>query len=564
MLSKLKTYWEKFSGLERKLLLIFVVIIAGSWVSLSVLNRRTGISVPKIGGTYTEGLVGVPLHINPLLAPVNDVDMDLTRVVYSGLLKFDHDLNILPDLAETLPEISSDGKSYTLRLKSNLTWQDGAELTADDVVFTFKAVQNQELRSPLRLSWNKVDVEKLDTTTVKITTRESSASFIANLTLGILPKHLWEAVPVESFALSRLNLEPVGSGPYQVTEIRRGRNGEVREMKFLAFSRYHGEGPYIKNLNFKFYPTASELIDAYQGRDIMGLGYIPFDQSLFIQPKNQLRQQLLPLPQYQAVFINRVKNPAALEDPKVRLALAKSVDKTRLMTEVYGNQVSEAFGPILPGHLGYHEQIPGADMNIYDVERSRALLEESEWILDPGLGFRKDKQDRIITVSLVTNNFAPNVRVAQLLKEMWENIGIQVILNIETIADLEDKFIRPRNYELLLFSENVGPDPDPYSFWHSSQLRDPGLNLSTFANKNADKLLIDARANIAPQARATKYREFQEIFVGDVPAIFLNRSVFVYNLPTDVQGVNLNTVITASERFANINEWFVETRRVKQ
>lgn len=564
MLSRLKKFWEAFSGVEKKLLLIFILTLIAGLIAQAVVERRYTVPVPAFGGSYTEGMVSTPEHINPLLAPANEVDADLSRIVYSGVLKFDPQLNLIPDLAESMPQISPDGKTYTIRLKPDLYWQDGIQLTADDVVFTYTAIENAELRSPLRLSWNRVDVTKIDDHTVKITTRESLAPFIANLTVGIIPKHIWETVSANDFALSKYNLEPVGSGPFQVSEIQRGRDGEIRSMTLTAFRRYYGDGPYLKTLNFKFYATTDDLINAYHARDIQGLGYVPFDRNLFIEPKSSLNQFQLPLPQYQAVFINRAKNPAPLEDVRVRTALAKSVDKQKIISDVFVGQGSEAYGPILPGFLGYHEQIPGADMNIYDPQKSKDLLDQAGWILNPQTGFRQDKLGRTLSLNLATNDFSPNVLVAQALKQMWEGIGVQIVLDIETAGDLEEKIIRPRNYELLLFSENVGADPDPFPFWHSSQLRDPGLNLSTFSNKAADKLLVDARANIPTDQRAAKYKQFQEIFVGDVPAIFIDRSVFVYNLPKTVRGVDLNTISAASERFADINQWYVETKRVKK
>lgn len=539
-------------------------MLIGGTVALLVCGDHNRITIPEIGGSYTEGLVGQPRHINPVLAPANDIDMDLSRIIFAGLLKFDQNLNLVPDLAENLPEIGNNGKEYLIKLKDNIFWQDGAKLTADDIVFTFQTIQKPEIQSPLRFSWNKVEIEKLDDRTVKITTRESSAPFISNLTVGLLPKHIWETVALESFALSKFNLEPVGAGPFQISEIKRGRNGEIRTINFKPYKHYHSEGPYLKNLTFKFYDSTSELIDAYHARDIQGLGYIPYDQNLFIEPKPKLRQIMLPLPQYQAVFINRAKNPAPLEDLRVRLALSKSLDKKKIIAEFFGGQASEATGPLLPGYLGYSDKIATADMNVFDRERAKSLLLESGWVMDPATNFRKDKLGRILSLQLATNNFLPNVRVAEALKQMWESIGVQVILNIESVADLEEKYIRPRNYELLLFSENIGPDPDPYPFWHSSALRDPGLNLSTFSNKTADKLLVEARTNISKEERASKYQQFQEIFSNDVPTIFITRSVFVYNLPSTIQGVNLNTVVTPSERFANINKWYLETKKVKK
>lgn len=561
---RLKNFWRRFTGVEKKLLLLFVLTLLASSLVLIAQKPPNQILLPKIGGSYTEGLLGGPLHINPLLASANEIDQDLSRIIYSGLLKFDENLNLVPDLAENLPEISADGKNYTIKLKKELYWHDGVGLTSDDLVFTYRLIQEQAYQSPLRLSWNRVEVEKLDTYTVKLTTRESSATFIANLTVGIIPKHIWETVPSKSFALSKFNLEPIGAGPYRMQEIKRSKNGEIKALKLAPHPRYHGGSPYLKNLTFKFYLTTQDLLDAYHSKEVQGLGFIPFDENLFLEPKGGLRQILLPLPQYQAVFINRTKNPAPLEDLRVRLALAKAVDKQKILEKVYGGKSLSAQGPILEGHLGYHEQIPGADMNIYDIERAKNLLAEAGWHLDEALGFRKDKLGRIMTLGLATNNFPPNVRVAENLKELWQAIGIQIVLNIESIADLEEKFIRPRNYELLLLSENVGADPDPYPFWHSSGLRDPGVNLSTFSNKTADKLLVEARANIKAEERAAKYRKFQEIFVGDVPAIFIARSVYIYNLPKHIQGIKLNTITTAADRFANLHQWYIETKRVRK
>ncbi len=566
LLFRLKNYWNRFTGVEKKLLLFLFLIILGCWIFSNTYGRRYTTLSPKIGGAYTEGLVGQPQHINPLLAPASSVDMDLSRIVYSGLLRFDKNLNLIPDLAESMPALSPDGKEYTIKLRGDLVWpgRDNKKITADDVVFTLQAIQNPDYQSPLRSSWGKVGVEKIDDLSVKITTSQASAVFIANLTVGIMPKHIWENIPGAAFALSKYNLEPVGSGPFQVKEIKRNRTGAITSMNLAANKKYHFKTPYLEDLNFKFYESSEELIEAYHGRDIDGLGFEPAGQSLFIEPKKSLQQIKMQLPQYQAVFINEVKNPAPLGDNKVRLALAKSVDKKKIISEVYADQSSESYGPILPGHLGYHDQIPGAPMNIYDIGEAMRLLDQAGWTLDPATGLRKDKQDRTLNLNLVTNDFTPNLRVAEELKQMWEIIGVKITLTIVTRSELEEKYIRPRNFELLLFSENVGADPDPYPFWHSSQRRDPGLNLTAFASAQTDKLLTEARGNISSADRAAKYKQFQELFVGAVPAIFLSRSTYIYNVSADVRGLDLNTVVTPADRFAGVNEWYVETKRVKK
>ena len=561
--SRLKKYWGRFSGAERKLLLALFLVLITSFAFWQNQSSNNKTDVAAQGGKYTEGLVGQPQHINPILSPANDVDADLSRIIYAGLYEFDSTLNLVPDMAADLPEISPDGKVYTITLRDNLVWHDETTINADDVVYTYQTIQNPDFASPLRFSWNKVDIEKIDDLTIKLTIRESSATFISNLTVGILPKHIWESVGSINFALSKFNLEPVGSGPFKVKEIQRGRNGEIKSLQFERFKDYYKGEAYLSELNFKFYETTDDLIGAYQSRNIEGLGYVPFDRNLFIKPRSSLQQISLTLPQYQAVFINENKNPAGLGDVKIRLALAKSVDKQKIIEEVYGGSADQAYGPILPGHLGYHGQIPGAEMNMFDISAAMALLDEAGFRVDNETGFRKDEQDRILTLQIATNNFSPNIRVAELLKKMWNEIGIQIILNIEAISDLEENYIRPRNYELLLFSQNVGADPDPFPFWHSSQVRDPGLNLTTFSVAAADKLLVDARINQPAESRAEKYIKFQELFVGQVPAIFLNRSVFIYNVPTKIKGLNLITIVTPAERFADIESWHVKTKKVK-
>ena len=102
--------------------------------------RHTSV-YPKMGGSYTEALIGTPQYINPIFAATNDVDQDLVRLIFSGLLQYNENLELVPDLAESY-SISADQKVYTFRLKENLLWHDGKELSAHDVVYTFSTIQD--------------------------------------------------------------------------------------------------------------------------------------------------------------------------------------------------------------------------------------------------------------------------------------------------------------------------------------------------------------------------------------------------------------------------------------
>jgi len=116
---------------------------------------ETTVAIPEYGGTYTEALVGEPRFINPVLAGTNDVDRDISSLVYSGLMQYDQNGNIVPGLAERY-DISPDGKTYTFSLRQNVQWHDGQPFGPDDVVFTISMITNPDYGSPLRAAWQGV------------------------------------------------------------------------------------------------------------------------------------------------------------------------------------------------------------------------------------------------------------------------------------------------------------------------------------------------------------------------------------------------------------------------
>ena len=557
-IGKLPSLLASLSELEKKLLLaaLAVLVVSGGFlISQSYLNST--VPVPDFGGKYTEGLVGQPRFINPVLSPANNVDMDLSRIVYSGLLKFNNQQQLVPDLAESMPELSGDQKQYTIKLRQDVLWHDGKPFTADDVIFTIKLIQDQSFQSPLRLNWNKVEVQKIDDYTVILKLKEPSAPFLTNLTQGILPKHIWEGVEAAKFPLSKYNLQPIGTGPFMVKDLKKSEDGEIKSITLTAFEQYFLGRPYLDSLEFKFYKSYDELIASYHSKEIAGLGYIPFDKKVYVEKSSRINIFLLQLPQYQALFFNRNKSKV-LADKNVRAALAQSISRQEIIDEVYSGAASEARGPIPPGYLGYN---PGVEQaHLYNIENAKKLLADTGFKPVEGSSvLRKGEVDLEFTIT--TNDFPLNIKTAEILKRQWEAIGFRINLNILTIGELEQNFLRPRQYEALLFSENIGPDPDLFAFWHSSQRQDPGLNLAMFSNREADKLLEEARSNSDPKFREPRYRRFQEILVEEVPAIFIVKSTYVYGVNTKIKGINLTNIVNQSERFLDVNKWYINTRR---
>ena len=539
-----------------------VFLLAGGFLVHAYFYSGSGTN-PAYGGEHIEGLVGQPRFINPVLATSSSVDTDLSRIVYAQLLKFDKDLNLVPDLAESLPAISSDQKTYTLKLKPNLKWQDGQPITADDVVFTIDTIQNASYESPLYTNWNRVKVEKIDDLTVKFTTHEVSASFITNFALGIIPKHIWDGMSPSNFRLSDNNLKPIGSGPYAVREIKKTTDGTIKSIIFKANDLYYEGTPYITYQTFKFYTDSDSMLAAYQSKDIQSVGFIPFDNKVFAVSDKSAEYQIN-LPQYQAVFFNLQKNPI-LQQLGVRQALWLATDRNPIINDVYLGFAQPAYGPILEGNLGYSDKPKTATH--YNLDEAAGILDKAGWTLDPATNTRsksvtsgKTTTKQSLEFNLATNVSPLNVKAAEILQQQWAKLGITVHLTIVSASELQDQYIRPRNFDALLFSENTGADPDPFPFWSSGQSHDPGLNLSGFSNTTVDKLLTEARQTNDANVRTKDYQQFQDIITQQIPAIFLDSAVYVYINPKKEQGIDLDTVIYPSERFLDINHWYINTK----
>ena len=181
------------------------------------------VEVPIQGGTLSEGVVGNPRFINPVLA-LSEADKNLSSLIYSGLIRLTPDGSVENDLAESLA-ISENRLIYTVAVKPGARFHDGTAVTADDVIFTIQKIVDPGIKSPKRGNWDAVSVEKVDERTVAFKLKKPYAPFIYNLTTGILPKNIWKNVSDDEFSFSQFNTLPIGSGPYEVERVERNSGG---------------------------------------------------------------------------------------------------------------------------------------------------------------------------------------------------------------------------------------------------------------------------------------------------------------------------------------------------
>jgi len=556
---------RSFSQKERKIFacLMLIAFVSGLGI-ISYINHSFMVAIPLSGGTFTEGIVGTPRFVNPVLA-VSDADKDLTALVYSGLLRKGNGGVLIPDLAEKY-ELSKNGLEYVFTLKPNLVWMDGQPFTADDVVFTIQKIQDPSIHSPKAVSWGGVTVQKIDDRTVTFTLKEPYAPFIENTTVGIVPKHIWEGLTTDQWGYSSYNVQPVGTGPYQVTKVRQNSYGIPEYYDLAPFAHFALGKPYLSGITIKFYASDAALLDGYKAGEVNGFAALSPEVASELQSSGT-RIERSPLPRVFSVFLNQT-NQTLFTSKTVRSALNTGTDKDRIIDQVLLGYAAKADGPIPHGVMGSEKDGSTDQQKADEKERIAAaqkILQKDGWVLNQKTHIMEKtvkKTTQTLSFSLATSNADELKAIAEILKEDWERIGAKVEVKVYEVGDLNQNVIRTRKYDALLFGEIIGNDPDPYAFWHSSQRFDPGLNIALYANVTTDKLLEKAREAPDRDERIKLYQQFQAEVERDIPAIFLYSPDFLYTLPQNVQGVSLQNLTVSSDRFANIYKWYAKTQEV--
>lgn len=333
---------------------MLLLILALAWIGSSVFLVRqfylqqTQIA-PAKGGEIVEGMVGFPRSPNQIVADDSDVDRDLLQLLYAGLLSYDEESILAPDLLESY-QVQGENKLIELVLKDNLRWSDGKPITADDVIFTIEAIQDPQNKSPLRRNWLGVTVKKISDLRIQLELKESYIPFLERLTLKPIPKHIWEGSTPESFYRpSNANLKPVGSGPYVVTKITQEKeNGAIRELQLEPNPYYHSNAPFIPVVKAKFYASQDELTKAAEQGQITSFAMDPFEKNAQAN-SSRFASHIYSLPRYFAIFFN-LDAPAGqdvIKNKTIRKALALALDRNKIAADIFGSNGKIVVSPLL-------------------------------------------------------------------------------------------------------------------------------------------------------------------------------------------------------------------------
>jgi peptide/nickel transport system substrate-binding protein len=541
--------------IRRGLLALGVGVPLSALLTILVLVFRGVIlspEAPRPGGTYVEGVVGQVGSLNPLFGEATAGPNDLDALLFEPLVRVLPTGTVQGRLASHW-EVSPDGRSYTFTLRPDARWSDGTLLTADDVVFTVRTVQDPLFPGALlNQSWKDIIATAVDPGHVRFALPGHNAGFLANLELlDIVPAHLLAGKAMAELASASPNLNPVGTGPFRMVSTQ-GDRIQLERNPF-AWRR-----PWLESVTIRSFPSQAAALDALDRGQIDGLANLTPSGVAQEKANTQVKVLTSSTYQYAELIFNLKTDEPYFQDVRVRQAIAKAIDRTAIITDVLGGQAVLDDSPIPRSITWAYDS--AAQQPAYDQIAAAKLLDDAGWTLVNGI---RTKGTTSLSFGLtVSSDVPPYERVAEKVASQLSQVGIVAEVRPVTTASLIHDYLNPRTFDIALTAFDNGPDPDVYSFWHSSQAHPGGFNFAGMKkNVFIDGDLEDGRNTLDLTARAKAYATFQEDFAKEIPAVFLYSPRYVMAVNRRIRGVRLDSAIEPDERYAYVSDWYREVGR---
>ena len=535
-------------------------LVLGLMGYLAVTNAA--VSRPLAGGAYVEGLPAIPQQLNPLLSdPARDpAAADVRALLFDGLMRIGSDG--LPELALAQSVVQDDaGAVYTFTLRTDVSWHDGTPLTVDDALFTLRAIQNRSYAGDPAISaiWRDVLIDQVGPNSVRCTLAAPFAPFLSTATFPILPAHVLGALQPAEWASAPFNAKPIGTGPYQISEMN------AAHALLVANSTYYEGRPFLDALELRFFANSQQARAALIRGEIQGLGGpASGDLAAVALPRGIVRHAI---PLDSAVVLGFNLGSAPLSDQGLRRALAEGLDKDVLIKQTLDGEAARLDTPILPG---WWAAVPDPQWYAADQTRAAAALDSLGYTA--GADGLRARDGTPLVLPLLTTDDAERVAVANEIARQWRAIGVQVDVQV-VAADVLRQRLSAHDFTLALYGlQRLGADPDVYELWDASQA-ESGTNYAGLRDDRVDELLASARNQPDLTARVAAYKEFQRRWVELAPSIMLYQPLFVYAATQELEGLELEQQGAAADvassqlllgregRFRNVTHWFIRSAR---
>ncbi|MDD2499828.1 MAG: peptide-binding protein [Geobacter sp.] len=464
---------------------------------------------PAYGDTLVEGTIGEASTLIPILAS-DSASHGVAGLIYNGLIKYDKDLKIVGDLAESY-QVSPDGLAITFKLRKNVTWHDGKPFTSRDVLYTYRVIIDPKTPTAYSEDFKQVAaVTTPDAFTVVVHYAKPYAPALASWGVAILPSHLLEGQDITKSPLAR---KPVGTGPFRFKEWVAGQ-----KVVLEANKEYFEGRPYLDRYVYRMIPDTSTMYMELKagGVDQMGLTPVQFarqtDTPRFKAAFNKYRY-----PSNGYLYLGYNLRHPLFKDVRVRRAMTAAINKDELIQGVLFGMGQKADGPMIPGRWAHNPQIKDIQFN---PEYARQLLAEAGWKAGSDGFLQKDGKPLRFTI-LTNQGNQQRLMTAQIIQQRLKQVGVDVRIRIVEWAAFLKEFIDKGNFEVVLLAWMTSQDPDMYDIWHSSKTKPGELNFIGYNNPEVDRLLEEGRSTFDIEKRKKAYYRIQDILAEEQPYTFL-------------------------------------------
>ena len=493
---------NQVQGASNKVIAAILILL---FVSLSC-SREPEIKNPD---AVTVGFLADAKRLLPLLAS-DSASGEITGWIFNGLTKYDRDLKITGELAESW-EVSPDGLQILFHLRKGVRWHDGAEFTSEDVLFTYNTVTDPKVPTPYSSNYGPVkNVEALDKYTVRVSYHEPFAPALESWGMGILPKHILYDNDITKEIFSR---KPIGTGPYRLREWVTGQ-----KVILEANAEYYEGRPGIDKFVARVIPdTATMFLELkFGGIDFMGLTPPQYKLQATKETFNKYFQKFR-YPAFGYTYLGYNHLDPKFADMRVRRAITHAINKNDIIAGVLLGYGTPCTGPFPPESWAYNPKVKDL---AYDPDLSIKLLGEAGW--KSGKNGTLEKNGKPFEFTVITNQGnEARLKTAQIIKESLRKIGISMNIKVLEWQAMLHEFIDKKRFEAIIMGWGLSRDPDMYDIWHSSKTKEGEFNFISYKNTEVDRLLLEGRRTFDHGKRTEIYHRIHEILAEEQPYTFL-------------------------------------------
>ena len=535
--------------------MIIGLLIAATGLQLMWYQQSYRTNVAAKDGTYAEAVLGPVDTLNPIFA-TSSAEQSASRLMFSSLMSYDTTGHLNNDLATNI-SVNEAHTVYTVVIRSDVLWHDGAKLTASDVAFTIGLINNPSVRSTIK-GWNDVAVQVINDTTIEFTLPGVWAAFEHALTFPIVPEHILGQVTPSSIRENDFSQNPVGSGPFKLRLVQSVDANSSRKVIYLVRNDdYYSGNAKLARFQLHVYKTSDAIVKALALNEVNAAAdLLPSD----VKQVDTKSYVVSTKPIQSGVYAIINTKSAILSDVTLRRALQIATDTIEIRSHLPSGTLALSL-PFTNSQLtGDVPKVPA-----YDIVAAKKAMDDAGWLLNNKNIREKDGKPLVLSVVTVKNSELE--AVLSMLSDQWRALGVTISSQVIDPSDVSQNFVQstlqPRNYDVLLYQLNIGADPDVYAYWHSSQISAGGYNFSNYSNVISDDALSSARVRVEPNLRNAKYITFAKQWISDAPAIGLYQSNSQYVTSSSVSSINNSMkLVSPIDRYSNILDWSVGSRSV--